>query len=44
MNVDRSFFPGLPLLDDKLICLDLVPPQLEEISDSEAEVDAGTDQ
>ena len=44
MDVDHSFFPGLALLDDKLIRLDLTPPQLEDVPDPEAEVDAGTDQ
>ena len=44
VHVDRSFFPGLALLDDELIGLNLVPPQLEDVPDPEAEVDAGTDQ
>ena len=44
VHVDRSFFPGLALLDDELIRLDLIPPQLEDVSDPQAEVDAGPDQ
>ena len=44
MHVDHSFFPGLPLLDHELIRLDLIPPQLEDVPDPEAEVDAGADQ
>ena len=44
MDVDYSFFPGLALLDDELIRLDLIPPQLEDVPDLEVEVDAGTDQ
>ena len=44
MDVDHSFFPGLPLLDNELIRLDLVPSQLEDVSDPETEVDAGPDQ
>ena len=40
----RPFFPGLAFLDDKLIRLDLVPPQLKDVPDAEPEVDAGTDQ
>ena len=44
VDIDRSFFSGLPLLDDELIRLNLVPPQLRNIPDAESEVDAGTDQ
>ena len=44
MDVDHSFLPGLPLLDNELIRLDLVPSQLEDVSDPETEVDASTDQ
>ena len=44
MYVDRSFFPGLTFLNDKLIRLDLVPPQLKDVPDAKPEIDAGTDQ
>ena len=44
MYVDHSFFPGLALLDDELIRLNLVPPQLQDVPDPETEVDAGTNQ
>ena len=43
MNFDHSIFPGLALLDDELIRLELVSPQLEDVPDPEAEVNAGTD-
>ena len=42
VHVDHSFFPGLALFDDKLIRLDLVPPQLKDAPNPEAEVNAGT--
>ena len=44
VHVDRSFFPGLALPDDELIRLDLLPPQLEDVPNPEAEVNAGPDQ
>ena len=44
MDIDRSFFPGLSFFDNELIRLDLIPSQLEGVPDSEAKVDAGTDE
>ena len=44
VDVGRSFLPGLTLLDDKLVRLNLIPPELEDVTDAESEVDAGTDQ
>ena len=44
VDVHHSFFPGFALLDNELIRLDLVPPQLENVPNPQAEVDAGPDQ
>ena len=44
VDIDHSFFPGLTLLDDELVRLNLIPPQLKDVPNPEAEVDAGTDQ
>ena len=44
MDVDRSFFPGFALLDNEPMRVNLVPPQVDDVSDPEAKVNAGTNQ